>query len=235
MNDHDNKIRAMQGKPPLEGNQIEGERIVAGANSGPGSVPEIVGITKVLHEQPVYRVRLLGLDGEMEVPSYSRLRSYTKFTDLVAEKWDHVFDERCPTWRDQLRQAMARIMHEEPPPDTHMLAVMLEHLTEFLTNRQVGDRKEDLLLGHPWGDAEAKRHYFRLMDLMRHLVREDVRGPDGKRAGRNTVARWLKELGGEDARLAVVEGEPPLRVWWVPSAIIVRRSPVEPKSVTSAL
>jgi hypothetical protein len=151
---------------------IPGEQVIHRSNSGPGAVPEITRLTKRLDDPPTYYVELLGLEGELEC-SFDQLWSFRDFQKLAAQRWDHAFDDVPPKqWREKVRQSLKTMEKKVAIPDTEKLAAAMEATREFLTNRQVGERREDLLTGRPWEDVEAGRYYFRIGDLMKFLKRD---------------------------------------------------------------
>ena len=64
---------------------------------------------------------------------------------------------------------------EEPPKTVTEDEEFREYLEEFLTNRQRGSAREDILSGRPWQNEETGRHLFRLKDLVAFLDRERSR------------------------------------------------------------
>ncbi|BAQ17930.1 hypothetical protein GL4_2496 [Methyloceanibacter caenitepidi] len=72
---------------------------------------------KINYAEPVYYVTLVGIDTEILVPSFGCLNSYTRFTNLVGKKHDHVYYDKCPDWREKLAHAMETMTIEQPPGD----------------------------------------------------------------------------------------------------------------------
>jgi hypothetical protein len=202
---------------------LPGEQVLDRRNSGPGAVPEIERLTKRLDDEPTYYVELLGLDGALEC-SFDQLWSYRDFQKLTAKKWDHGFDDVTPKqWREKVRQALKTVEKMEANPDTDKLAAAREVAVDFLTNRQVGERREDLLVGKPWEDVDGGRFYFKLGDLMKHFTR----GLDSKeRLTRTQVSDAIVKWDGGREQNMVVDGHrPSLR--WLPASFAVKPPPAK--------
>jgi hypothetical protein len=124
------------------------------------------------------------------------------------------FDDVPPKqWREKVRQRLKTMEKKAAIPDTEKLAAAMEATREFLTNRQTGERREDLLVGKPWEDVEGGRYYFRIGDLMKHLKRE----LDGKeRPTRTQVSDAVTTAwgGGHEQNMMIEGTRPSLR--WLP-------------------
>jgi hypothetical protein len=136
------------------------------------------------------------------------------------------------TWTSLLSEAIQRAELVDAPPDLRAGGRFRELMETFLTNRQRGETKEDLLRGAPWEDEETGRHYFRLADLQRFLDRE------GTKMTRGEITREIKRMHNhydEEGRLVDgdVTDDPEfyphegknikgkfINLWWVPSEAI---------------
>ena len=101
----------------------------------------------------------------------------------------------------------------EAPSDIGIAGRFLEYLEQFLTDRRRGEKKEDLISGRPWEDEDAKRHYFKLSALQKHLEREGV-----KDMTRGQITLRLQKLGGSSHFFNIKSKG--CNVWWVPSAAL---------------
>jgi hypothetical protein len=124
-------------------------------------------------------------------------------------------------WIDFMNEASDRAEVAAPAPSTSLADEFLGELEEFLTNRQRGRQREDLLAGRPWEDEEESRHYFRMQDLVRFLERErsQFRAEPSRRLGQRVRMLCGAALGKNpvDTR---IKGKK-VDLWWVPSDAVV--------------
>ena len=88
---------------------------------------------------------------------------------------------------------MANAVIIEPSPDVTVMGQFLELLEQFVMNQHRGTSPADLWLGKPYQDERDGNHYFRLIDLMSFLERNNF-----LIWGRNKVGARIegKEIGG---------------------------------------
>jgi hypothetical protein len=92
--------------------------------------------------------------GPVKELTMPQLYNFYTFNQQVALQTGRLFAPmRQSDWLVTLSAAMAEHVEVDPPPDLQAGAEFLELLTEFLTNRTKGERREDLLAGRPWEDA----------------------------------------------------------------------------------
>lgn len=178
-----------------------------------GSYPVIAGLSKLdIPENPIWFVDVAGERLELDT---AELQQYHLFQRAAMSRANVVFRQiKQADWVELLHEQMVNVVIIEPPPDVGAPEHFRELLEEFLTNRQRGERREDILAGRPWEDEETHRHYFKLFDLVRFLQREGMR--DVKRG---ELCQRLRKLGG-DAAFFNIKGKG-VNVWWVPSEAIV--------------
>jgi hypothetical protein len=174
------------------------------------SFPSILDLEKLKTDPPLWFVTIE--EGKVVDMSTEELLDFPRFQRAVAAKMSRMFRHMTPAaWAQALAEPMSRVRETDVPDDLSEAEQFREQLEEFLTNRGRGDRREDLLLGRPWEDQEAGRHYFTLKELIKFLQREwkrDVR--------RSELKLRIEALGGEGGLGFNIQGKFK-RVWWVPS------------------
>jgi hypothetical protein len=176
-----------------------------------GDYPEISDLRKLDVDPPIWFVGI----GEKTVELTTReLQMYQMFQHACMERAGVCFlNMKQSDWITVINEAMPNATPLEAPPDTGERGRFRELLEEFCTNRQRGERVEDILSGRPWQSPDNERHYFRLRDLQAFLHREGLRDMQRVR-----VAQRLKELGGGD-ELMEIKGRK-TRTWWVPDSVL---------------
>lgn len=175
-----------------------------------GTYPHITTMSKMATEPAIFFV---SLDGETEsIQCDSRqLHNYDDFHRLCIENLNKSFMPLTKKeWFAVLNDALINCTPIPVPPDIQIGGRFKELLHEYLTNRQRGESREDLLSGRPWEDEEEGRHYFRLNSFEKFLEREGVKD---LKQGQITVR--IKRLGGE-AGQQHIKGSC-IYCWWVPS------------------
>ena len=118
-------------------------------------------------------------------------------------------------WADLLHAAAGSAVVEAAAPGTTLQDEFDEHLRDFLTNRQRGERIEDIFSGRPWEDQEGGKHFFRLRDLDQHLKFQSARL---RNLSRKELARHIRRLGGKETERKIKGVTQSL--FWVPSGAI---------------
>jgi len=98
-------------------------------------------------------------------------------------------------WAAHLREKQPEMKMEQAKVDETEFGRFQEAMTEFLTSRWKGERRDDLFSGRPFLNDEKGRHEFRLQDVMRQLDRDGMRG-----VTRHQVGVWITEDGGHQPR-----------------------------------
>jgi hypothetical protein len=192
-----------------------------------GGVPVIVGVRKIADpEDPVWFFTIEGSNGEVEIKDVKNFTKYANFTDQCAKQLNKIFRPvKQEFWTGVLEEAFTRrLVQEEPSPDTTPFGTFCDLLKEYLTNRQRGETKEDLLSGRPWEDEENGRHYFKMAPLVKFLERENVK------YGHKKYAQWIREkLNGDDLETSIRGAS--VRLWWVPSKFATEPPDIPPPKV----
>lgn len=178
-----------------------------------GSFPIISGLSKLDTDPPIWFVDVE--EARLEV-STEVLQNYPKFHAACMERVNKCFMAlKQSDWLQALGEAMVDVNLLEAPPEVGKFGTFVELLEEFLTNRQKGESREDILRGRPWEDLENGRHWFQLRDLEKFLVREGF-----KLMTRGQMTSAVKKLGGDSKFLNIkTTGR---SCWWVPNNQFVR-------------
>jgi len=198
--------------------EIECDADECEVHGGRGLFPTIVRRIKITTKPPRWTYVL---DSGVEVTDLStdQVRNNEQFNKQCLERYSLDFMRMSQdTWIKHC--AAVPIEEQQPTDDTGDEATFVEHVVEFLTNRQRGETRDDIFSGRPWQDEEADPsvHWFRLQDLMKFLAREDFRDERG-RVGRTLVARLLRsEMRGDSGFLWI--GTEKTRAWYVPDSSI---------------
>lgn len=188
-----------------------------------GSYPEIASLSKLNTEPAIWFVDVAGTRLSMDT---KELQNYGEFHRMCMEHADTCFKlVRQDVWLGMVSEAMQNMTLIDAPPDIGIAGMVLEQLETFLTNRQRGQKKEDILRGAPWEDEEQRRHYFRLSDFAKFLTREGMR--DVKR-GQLTLR--IQKLGGGHKVFNIKNKT--VNVWWVPSEKIAQEPELEVPEMT---
>jgi hypothetical protein len=120
---------------------------------------------------------------------------------------------------------MAKCDDEEPPPDVGPHGQFLVLLSDFLTNRAPGERKEDLLSGRPWEDVENNRWYFKIEALIKYFRIEGYRKYDGSESKLTQKIRELR--GGPYQHNINNQAGGSVRCWYIPADVIKKIDALE--------
>jgi hypothetical protein len=173
-----------------------------------GAFPAISGISKLDTDPPIWFVNVE--DSRLEVNT-EELQDYRRFHAKCMSELNRCYMAiKQSDWFTVLSEAMRDVHLVPAPQEVGRQGIFHERLEEFLTNRQRGTSREDLLRGRPWEDEEAGRHYFRLRDLSKFLEREG-----DKTTSRGQMTEQIKRFGGGD-HFFNIKGHG-VNVWWVPS------------------
>lgn len=171
--------------------------------------------------------------------STDELQSYMKFHRACMEQIKRAYAMiPQPVWMAIVAEAMSNMdpanseltadekkRHDYATGDIGRAAVFREILTTFLTNKQKGQKKEDLLSGRPWEDEEEGYYYFKLSSLEKFLRREEMR--DVNRV--KIVSMIRKIFKGENKQIKVKEKK--FNMWRIRSSALERDPSVDPPDV----
>ncbi len=184
-----------------------------------GSYPEILGLSKLETEPPVWFVDIPGHRIPMTTEDLQNYRRFHRLCMAAGNVCYKMVPE--PVWFSIVGDAMQSVDSIHAPDDVSVAGVFLEMLETFLTNRMRGKAREDLLRGAPWEDEEAGRHYFQLAPLEKFLVREGVRD-----VSRSTLKYRIEALGGSHRQMNIKGRN--RYVWWVPSSAVQDAPELDP-------
>lgn len=147
--------------------------------------PFIDSISKMNSDPAIWFVSI----GENRIElNTADLLNYQRFQLVVAEQHSIVFGNMKQTeWTAILSDAVKNLQPIPAPPETLRTTRFLDLLETFLTNRNRGTRREDVLMGRPYFDEEANLYYFRLKDLMAFIQRTG-----NKEFLPGQITQWLK-------------------------------------------
>lgn len=182
-----------------------------------GELPEIGGLS-VLVTDPV--IWFVDVDGERLEIGTMELQNYQKFHAACMEKLQKCFNLlKQDTWLKQVNEAMTNVVTIPAPPDSGPGSVLHETIEDFLTNRALGTRIEDLLSDRPWLNDVQGRYEFTMRSLVHHIRREGMDAiPRGK------LTRIIEKMGGGHA-FRQLQGKG-LNYWYVPADLFERRPEV---------
>lgn len=183
--------------------------------------PDISGLSVIDAEPAIWFVDVG--DERLEM-STEDLQRYDRFCRVAMERLHRCFmPMKHETWTKIVAAAMESVVVVALPPDLTVSARFHELLEEFLTNRQRGTRREDIMAGKPWEDEESGRHYFRLRDFEKFLEREKA-----MKLTRGQMTSYIRKMGGESQSLSIAHHN--RSVWWVSVGSFTPTSPVPPPS-----
>jgi hypothetical protein len=179
--------------------------------------PVIVSWRKINSDAPVWYMTIEGSNAEMKINRIDDITRYHRFADQCAKQLNRFFPPvKGDAWAAVLREASSRMTEEQASPDTTRKGRFLELLESFLTNRQAGKDRVDLLRGVPWLDEDKQHHEFQMSRLAKFLEREGMKDTTPHECG-----EWIRELGGDrvSEKPTTIKGKG-VRLWWVPSSAV---------------
>lgn len=185
-----------------------------------GTYPEILGLSKLESDPPVWFVDIPGHRIPMQTDDLQNYRRFHKMCMATANVCYKMIPE--PVWFSIVGEAMTKVESIPAPEDVSLAGVFKEMLETFLTNRMRGKTKEDLLRGAPWEDEETGKFWFQLAPLEKFLQREGVRD-----VSRTTLKFRIEALGGGHRDQWNIKGRN-RSVWWVPSSAITPAPELDP-------
>lgn len=180
--------------------------------------PAITSIKVLASEPPLWFV---DVDGDVIEMSTQEVMDYGQFCRAVADKLHKFYAPMKVTdWLKILRGITIEQIEAEGTDEASTASRFQEVLEDFLTNRQKGERKEDLLSGRPWEDVESGTHYFRITSIEKFIKRENIRMENGQPLTRIRIQTMVRNLGGGTKTLSISGSA--IRVWYVSSEAIER-------------
>lgn len=192
-----------------------------------GTYPQITGISKLNTEPPLWFVDVEGSRLQMTT---TELQDYRLFHRVCMEVTHKSFATISPgVWYGVLNEAMQNLTLIPAPEDIGLGGQFRELLATYLTNRQRGKEREDLLTGRPWEDEEHGRHYFRLSEFQRFLGREGMKKLSEHRS---MITSRVVKLGGGNYPMTIKGRN--RSFWWVPVEALDEEEPVETPRMNGA-
>lgn len=187
---------------------------------GGGQVaPNITGITKINEDPPTW---IVDVEDKRVTCTTEELFSYQKFSQKCLAEVNLMYKAmKHDSWASLVSEALKNLIvvdvereMTEEKFETTITGEFYEFLVEFCTDNVRGDRKEDLLYGRPWEDAESKRVYFSMRAFCDFLNRY----PSGKEFAKHRykVGARVEGLGGGRQKNVVGNHS----MWWIPTSIL---------------
>jgi hypothetical protein len=177
---------------------------------GEDDYPRIGSLSVLESDPPLWFINVN--DVSLEVTT-EELQNYRLFHKVCMERLFVCYRMMKPDdWLRVVSVAMRDAVRIEASDDISTGGQFLEHVEDFVLNRQRGETKEDLLLGRPWYDPDTQQHWFRLRGLKKYL---DLAGFENY-VDSQIVTR-LRAAGG-DRKEVKVKGKN-ISVWSVPAAV----------------
>jgi hypothetical protein len=187
---------------------------------GGGVAPVITSMQKLDSDPPVWFIDVEGAKIECGTEDLQR---WDRFQRHLMNKLNNPFGViPQAAWFAIVQDAMSKMTETiEVSPDSGFKGQFLELVETYLTNRQRGQKKEDLLSGRPWEDEDTGRHYFKLQNLEKFLKREGMRD-----ITRGQIVSRIIELEGGHAYFKVKGlGR---NFHWIPSSKLLETPEIDP-------
>lgn len=179
----------------------------------------IGGLTKLAGDPPLW---FIGVGDDRIQLSTEDLMDFRLFAKACANHATFTPTPMSQTaWASIVKTQMEKCHIIKLPEEVTRGGQFSEVLEDFLTNRQRGRQKEDVLGGKPWESEEDGCHYFRMKDFARFLNRESTM----KNLSRTEITKMVRDLGGGDKVLRI-SADQTTRVWFVPAAIFTGTPPI---------
>jgi len=164
---------------------------------GSGGEATLLESVSILETDPPVFFVVLKTGGTVEV-SAGQLMSSHEFQLATLIQLRQVIPEYPrQTWTRSVQEIVESATTIEAPKESGIRGKFGEVLEQFLTDRHKAETKDEILLGKPWHDEEARLVYFRLRDLEQALDR--AKFSTGERGGslRTWMTSRIRELGGD--------------------------------------
>ncbi len=184
--------------------------------------PVISGVSKLLSDPPIWFMDVNGFRVELLT---EQMANFAQFNLVCARKFNKIFPPmKHGDWVDLLKEPIANAQEMEAPPDMTIKERLRMEFTEFLTNRAVGQRREDLLNNLPWFNEEDQKYYFFLDPFLAWRQREGRDRRDKLEVREiNTV---ILDLGGGLTTLRINK-QTTNKIRWLPAAAITPREKLD--------
>lgn len=181
---------------------------------GAGGTYPVIEELRVVRIDPV--IWLATVEGKVLILSTEDLQNYIRFHRACMEVINVCFAMiRQDVWLSIVSDAMQNMDKKAAVPDEYTskdigrFEVFKEILETFLTNKQRGQKVEDILSGRPWENEETEEYYFSLSSLEKFLHREGM-----KDITRTKIVTMIKQLDGKHEMLRIKKKV--VNVWKIP-------------------
>lgn len=153
--------------------------------------PTIEGFTVTRSEQPVWRMKLAGVERRLTFVKAEEFTDFKKFNNECVRQASRFFPPSKAVqgyWTRHISEWVRRAVPVTPPAGVTPFDQFWGHLAAMLVEHWQGGSIEDVLRGKPFEDQKAGCIYFQLKDVYNYLRREgmeDVTFPK--------VADWLHQ------------------------------------------
>lgn len=176
-----------------------------------GNIPIINSISKLDTDPAIWFV---DVEGQRLECSTDQLQNYMLFQKLCIDRLQKSYALiKVGEWFAILNEALRNVVIIPVPEDISKGGKFYELMEEFLTNRARGNVREDILSGRPWECEEDNRHYFRIKDLEKFLIREGVRD-----LNRPQINNRIRDMGGNSHPIKIKGRN--TSTWYIPSEVI---------------
>ncbi len=176
---------------------------------GTGTLPLISSLSVLNTDPPLW---FMDIEDERIEMSTDDLQNYKRFHKVCMEQLHICYRSLGQdAWLRMIADVMSNVVSIEVPEEVAVSGQFKEILEDFLTNKQRGERIEDILSGRPWEDTSSGRHIFRLRDLQRELERAKMQ----PMLTRGRITQRIRDLGGGNDFMNI-KGHG-TNVWWIPS------------------
>lgn len=155
-----------------------------------GNMPKMGNLAVLNTDEPLWFMDVEGVRVQMTTTD---LLNYAAFQGIVLNATQVLPPMlKRDTWITVIQGLLAEVVVIDAPTEAGRMGQFMEIVEGFLTDRQRGETKEELLLGKPWWDEDEGRVYFRLRDVQDACERQRFRV-----LNRTQMTSKLRELGGE--------------------------------------
>lgn len=185
---------------------------------GDDDFPVISGMSVLDTEPPLW---FLDVEEDRIELTTEELQNYKSFHRVCMEQLFRCYRMmKQDAWLQIIGDAMRTAVKIEAPTEVGRSGHFYELLSSFLTDRHVGEMRDDLLVGRPYFDEDLQKYFFRLGDLTKYLENSNFRS-----LSRAQITTRIRRIGGNQ-HFFNVKGKG-VNVWWVPAGVFDRMPEVD--------
>lgn len=190
-----------------------------------GAYPVVESLSKLVTDPPLWFVQIPGARVVME---HDELTNYRKFHNgciAAANVCFRLISDK--EWVTILGEAMKGMQESDfipAPLEIGRTGLFVELVNNFLTNRTIGEKKEDLLRNVPWEDEESKHFLFSIKALEDYVKRENIQ----PRFTRRELCEKIKTVMGGGHLMLDIKNQRNVRLWRIPSKGVNRAAELDP-------